>query len=309
MLSLLLPPSLIALIAGAALACTTTVAFLTLLPFALLKFLVPLRGFRRACGDLVNAIALRWVDVNRLLYQLLYPQAWDVELSRELDPSKSYLLVCNHQSWTDILVLADAFHQRAPFPRFFLKRELLWVPVIGLACWALEMPFMKRYSKEVLEKHPHLKGEDLETTRKTCDKYRGHPVTVVNFLEGTRFSDAKRLTKKSPYRHLLPAKAAGLSFALNAMGDQFAGILNVTISYRPTKYPLVWSFLCGEQTRLAVHAEVRPLPQDLLAGDYQNDPVFRARFQAWLNGLWARKDVKLDKMMAAQGATVRPRTT
>jgi 1-acyl-sn-glycerol-3-phosphate acyltransferase len=309
MISLLLPPSLVALIAALALITTTTSAFLVLLPFALLKFLVPLRGFRNACSDLINAIALRWVDINRLLYQLLYPQAWDVEIGGDLDPSKSYLLVCNHQSWIDILVLVDAFHHRTPFPRFFVKRELLWVPVIGMACWAMEMPFMKRYSKEVLERQPHLKGEDLETTRKTCEKYRGHPVTVVNFLEGTRFTEAKRKAKRSPYRHLLPPKSAGLSFALNAMGDQFAGILNVTISYRPAKYPILWSFLAGEQTRLAVHAEVQPLPRDLLTGDYQNDPVFRTRFQAWVNGLWARKDAKLDKLIAGQTPAASPRTT
>lgn len=309
MLSLLLPPSLVAILAGIALFMSTTAAFVVLLPFAMLKFLVPLRGFRRACGDLVNAICLRWVDANRLLYQLLYPNAWDLEIACELDPSKSYLLVCNHQSWTDILVLFDAFHHRAPFLRYFLKRELLWVPVIGLACWALEMPFMKRHSREVLEKHPELKGEDLETTRRTFEKYRAHPVTVVNFLEGTRYSEAKRVAKRSPYRHLLPAKAAGLSFALNAMGDQFAGIINVTIAYRPSKYPIVWSWLAGEQTRLSVHAEVQPVPQELMAGDYQNDPVFRTRFQAWVNGLWARKDAKLDKLIAAQSAAVRPRTT
>lgn len=309
MLSLLLPRSLIALIAGAAVAVTTTVAFLALLPFALLKFLVPLRGFRRACADLVNAVCLHWVDANAFLYELLYPNVWDIEIAGELDPAKSYLLICNHQSWSDIPVLFHVFHHRTPFLRFFLKRELLWVPVIGLACWALEMPFMKRHSREFLEKHPELKGEDLQTTRGFCEKYRGNPVTVVNFLEGTRFSEAKRTAHRSPYRHLLQAKAAGLSFALNAMGDQFAGIINVTIAYGPSKYPIARSWLSGEQTHLSVHAEVQPLPQDLLAGDYQNDPVFRARFQNWVNGLWARKDAKLDKLIAAQGAAVRPRTT
>ena len=113
----------------------------------------------------------------------------------------------------------------------------------------------------------------------------------------------------SPHRHLLPPKAAGLSFALNAMGDQFAGIVNVTIAYRPTRSSILWSFLTGEQTRVAVHADVLPVPQELLAGDYQNDPAFRSRFQTWVNGLWARKDAKLDRLIAAQDAAVRPRTT
>ncbi len=55
-----------------------------------------------------------------------------------------YLVSSNHQSWVDILVLQRIFHGRIPFLKFFLKQELIWVPVIGLAWWALDFPFMKR---------------------------------------------------------------------------------------------------------------------------------------------------------------------
>ena len=159
MISLLLPPSLVAALAFVALITTPVIAFLALMPFALLKFLVPLRGFRRACGELAVAGAQLWPILNRFVYRLFYPVAWDIELQGELDPDKSYLLISNHQSIIDILLVADIFHRRAPFPRFFLKRELLWVPVIGLGCWGMEMPFMKRHSKEALRANPALKRE------------------------------------------------------------------------------------------------------------------------------------------------------
>ena len=310
MLSLMLPPTLVAIVAFLALITTPVIGVLALMPFALLKFLVPLRGWRLACGELAVAGATLWIVLNRMIYRLLYPVAWDVELQGELDPNKRYLLICNHQSIIDILLLGEVFHRRTPFPRFFLKRELMWVPFIGLGCWALEMPFMKRHSKESLKANPALRNEDMETTRKFCERYRDIPVTVVNFVEGTRFSEAKRIARGSPYRHLLRPKAAGTRIALDAMGEQFAGILNVTIAYRPTNHPVVWSFLTGEQNQLAVHAEVLPVPKDLLAGDYENDAEFRARFQAWMNALWARKDARLERMINRRpAAAARPRTT
>ena len=310
MISLLLPPSLVAVIGFLALITTPVVGFLALMPFALLKFLVPHRGWRHACSELAVAGAQLWVVLNRLVFRLLYPVAWEVELPATLDPNRSYLLVCNHQSWIDILLLAEVFHRRTPFPRFFLKRELIWVPVIGLGCWAMEMPFMKRHSKESLKANPALKHEDLETTRAFCERYREMPVTVVNFVEGTRFTEAKRIARESPYRHLLRPKSAGARVALDAMGDQFAGILNVTIAYRPSKHPVLWSFLTGEQNRLALHAEVLPVPAEVMNGDYDNDAEFRARFQTWLNGIWQRKDARLERMInrRPQGAP-RPRTT
>jgi 1-acyl-sn-glycerol-3-phosphate acyltransferase len=194
----------------------------------------------------------------------------------------------------------DVFGRHIPFLRFFLKKELIYVPVIGFACWALDMPFMKRHSKEAIAAHPELRRQDLEATRRACDKYRRIPVTVVNFLEGTRFSPAKRDARGSPYRNLLRPKAAGLSFALSAMGDQFAGVIDVTIGYAATpggrKRSLLWSFLCGDQRNIHVRARLLPVPAELLNGDYQDDPVFRERFQSWVNELWARKDAELDQL-------------
>lgn len=310
MLSLLLPPSLVGLLAGIVLSASTVAAFLLFIPFIVLKLLVPMAGFRRACTEILFAIARHWSAFNHLVCRLLYPVAWEIEIRGALDPAKSYLLVCNHQSWVDILLLFDQFHRRVPPLCFFYKRELLWVPVIGWACWAMDFPVMKRHTREALEKNPELRGEDLRTTRLFCERFRNQPITAVNFLEGTRFSERKRIARQSPYRHLLRPKSAGLSFTLNAMGEQFGGIIDVTIAYRPSRYPIVWSFLIGEQTDLAVHVDVRPIPQEFLAGDYQDDPEFRSRFQSWVNALWARKDARLDRMISRRPAAApRPRMT
>lgn len=310
MLSLLLPPSLVGLLAGALLIASTIAGFLAFVPFMLFKLLVPLAPFRRACTEVLFAIARHWAAFNRVVYRLLYPVSWDIDLRGELEPDRSYLLVCNHQSIIDILLLFDQFHRRTPPLCFFLKRELLWVPVIGLACWAMDFPFMRRHSREAVARDPALRADDLEETRTFCARFRDQPITVVNFVEGTRFSESKRVARQSPYRHLLRPKSAGLSFTLNAMGEQFAGVLDVTIVYRPSRHPIVWSFLIGEQTDLSLHINVLPLPEDLLRGDYQGDTAYRERFHEWLNALWQRKDARIERLRARRPAAApRPRTT
>src|SRR3546814_19582375 len=94
-----------------------------------------------------------------------------------------------------------------------------------MACLAMDFPFMRRYTKAQLEARPELKGQDVKATRRACEVYKHEPVTVINFLEGTRFSEAKRITNKSPYRRLLRQKDGGMSFPLNAMGEQYAAVI------------------------------------------------------------------------------------
>ena len=308
MLAALLPPTLLGLVAGALIIASIVGAFLLFIPFMALKLLVPIDGFRRACTEVLFAIARQWGATLRVLFRLLYPVQFEIDVRGTFVPGASYLLVSNHQSILDIPLLFEQFHRRAPPLCFFLKRELLWVPIIGAACWAMDFPFMKRHTREELERDPGLRDEDLRTTRAFCERFRTQPVTVVNFAEGTRFSESKRLERKSPYRHLLRPKAAGVSFTLNAMGDQMAGIIDVTIAYRPTRHGIMWSFLLGEQTDLAIHVDVLPVPEELMHGDYQNDPAFRERFQDWLNQLWARKDARLERLITRRPAgAARPR--
>ena len=298
MLTVFLPAPLIGVLTFAAFLVSLIFWGGLILPAALLKLLIPISAWRRLCGRYAVRCASQWVATNRLIVHLLHPQHWQLDIRGDLDPRKNYLLVCNHQEWTDIVVLFNAFHGRVPLLRFFLKHELLYVPFLGTACWTMDFPFMKRHTREQVAANPALRQEDLDTTRRTCEIYRREPVTVVNFLEGTRFSDSKRLSTQSPYRHLLRPKSAGVSFALNVMGDQFAGLIDVTLAYRDTGGKgLLWSWLCGEQGGLIVRADLMPIPQELLQGDYEGDADFRTRFQAWINDLWSKKDASLQRLL------------
>lgn len=271
-----------------------------LLPLAILKTCTPVPRLRHALTAALVWIAnVPWIAGNSALYTALHGARSNHRFEGALDPRTSWLIVSNHQSWADILILFDAFGGRVPFPRFFLKKALIWIPLVGFICWALDMPFMQRNSREAIAANPALKDQDLQTTRRFCEKYRREPITVVNYVEGTRFTEAKRRARQSPYRHLLRPKSAGLSFMLNAMGEQFAGMIDLTIVYRPTRRSKLWSFLCGEQSAALVLARALPLPADLLHGDYSDDAAFRERFQEWVNALWMRKDEELERALAA----------
>jgi 1-acyl-sn-glycerol-3-phosphate acyltransferase len=301
MFSAIFPPSIVGLVTSIAVTSTIAATAVLLAPACLVK-LIAIRSLQRACSHWCVGVAIGWVAVNRVLFRLLHAVQWQIDIRTPLDPAKNYLLISNHQSWADIILLLDVLHGRVPFPRFFLKHALIYVPVIGMACWGMDFPFMRRHSREKRAAHPELKGQDLEATRRACELYKTEPVTVINFLEGTRFSEAKRAARQSPYRHLLRPKAGGLSFTLNAMGEQFDGIIDVTIAYRPTRKSYLWSFASGEQDRLAVHIDVLPIPAELMHGDYENDAEFRARFQNWVNTLWARKDARLERMLGSHPA-------
>ena len=170
------------------------------------------------------------------------------------------------------------------------------MPVLGLAWWALDFPFVKRYSRAVLQRKPHLKGKDLEITRRACRKFREIPVSIMNFAEGTRFTSAKHDRQQSPYTHLLRPRSGGIAFVLGAMGDQMTSILDVTMVY-PQGTVTFWDLLCGRVQEVVVRVKEIPVTEKL-RGDYFNDEAYRGWFQEWLNRLWLEKDARITTILA-----------
>ena len=289
-----LPPALRGAIVGALLGLSTLVLTLLMMPPALLKALRPPLPLRRVCDRALTGLAALWVALNNALIVAVRPAHtpdWDVQGLDGLDPRGWYLVSSNHQSWVDILVLQRVFHGRIPFLKFFLKRELIWVPVIGLAWWALDFPFMKR-GRGAGARH-----SDLQTTREACEKFKRIPTSVINFVEGTRFTPAKHARQDSPYRHLLKPKIGGLGIALATMGEQFTALLDVTIVY-PQGAPRFSDLLCGRIETVRVRVTVRPIPPTVLGGDPIGDADYRQRLAAWVEGQWREKDELIDTLLA-----------
>jgi len=275
--------------------CNTIFWAIPLLATALVKLLVPHNGLRRFIDRILNRIANNWVWCNNVIMALSRKTRWDVRGLESLLPDQWYLVLANHQSWLDILVLQRVFYSRIPFLKFFLKKELIWTPILGLAWWALDYPFMKRYSRAYLEKHPHLAGQDLEITRRACEKFKQIPVSIINFVEGTRFTIAKHRRQESPFEHLLKPRAGGIALVLATMGERLHRVLDVTIAY-PQGTKGFWAYLCGKVEEIRVRIDSLPLTPEMM-GDYFNDLEFRERFQEWLNLLWKEKDQRLEVLL------------
>jgi 1-acyl-sn-glycerol-3-phosphate acyltransferase len=264
---------------------------------ALLRLIVPLAGWRRITGRMMTAIAELWIANNTLVLKGLAGLRIDARGLDGLQRRDWYLVVSNHRSWVDILVLQAVFLGRIPFLKFFLKQQLIWVPLLGLAWWALDFPFMRRHSSEYLARHPQERGKDLEETRKACRKFAEIPTSVMVFVEGTRYTEAKRQKFSSPYRHLLPPRAGGVAFVLSAMGGTLHSMVDVTLAYREAA-PTLWELCCGRLQPVMVEVERRPIEPWTTSGDYQDDEAFRRRFQQWLGDLWQQKDTRLDTLLA-----------
>jgi len=276
-------------LASSVLVANAVTVFTGMIPVALVKLALPFGAVRRGTDRLLNAMAEGWIAVNGWWMALVRRTRWDVEGLEGLRRQGWYLVSSNHQSWVDILVLQKVFHRRVPFLKFFLKRQLLYVPIMGLAWWALDFPFMRRSGGS--------RSRDLATAREACAKFRQIPTSVMNFLEGTRFTQAKHRQQQSPYRHLLKPKVGGLATALGAMGERFDALLDVTIVY-PEGVPTFWDLLSGKVRQVVVRVRELEIPRDLLGGDYEGDPQFRARIQAWVQELWQDKDRRIEELVA-----------
>lgn len=260
-----------------------------LLIFNLLKSLLPIEPFRKIVNYIMLKISEMWISLNNFFFSLTHKVQWEIDGTKNLDRFKSYFIISNHKSWVDILVLQKALNRKVPFPRFFIKKQLQWLPLLGQAFKALDFPMMNRYSKEYLKKHPEKAGNDMAETQKACRKIAKNNVSLINFLEGTRFSKNKHKSQKSPFVHHLKPKAGGIAYALEAFEGKVNTVLDITIVYASSDVTL-WSYLKGEVPKIIVKVKEIAIPKELLHGNYNSDPEYKMKMQNWVNSIWTEKD-------------------
>ncbi len=289
---------------------STIVLTTVLCILAIGKFLAPTDKFRSRMRKVLGALAEFWISINNAILSMYREPRWNLQVPENLDRKGCYLVSSNHQSWVDILVLQRCFNRRLPFFRFFIKSQLFWVPFLGIAWWALDMPFMKRHSREKVARNPDLKGRDLENARKACEKFRTIPVAMTNFPEGTRFSTRKRDKFKSPYRNLLLPRVGGLGQVMYALSDQLDALVDVTIVYPQSRLsrqaPTFWQLLTGEIPEIMVQAELREFPPELLGRNIRTDETFRGELEAWLHQIWQEKDLLISNLLNPEEGSEHP---
>jgi 1-acyl-sn-glycerol-3-phosphate acyltransferase len=258
----------------------------------LIKLIFPIKVIHQAVYKPMHFVYRLWALNNFLIMSLFNKITWTITGDEGLSKDSWYLLIANHQSWLDIFVLSNFARTHIPEPKYFLKDSLKKVPFIGMGCWALDMPFMKRYSKSYLKKHPHLIGTDIETTKRSCLKFKNTPTTIINFVEGTRFTPEKHQAQQNSFSHLLTPKAGGIAFTLATMGEQFDKILNITLVYPHNNGHIMKEMLKGQLKEVIIDIE-QIADVEQLRGNYQEDIQYKQSFHQWLTQLWQKNDHKI----------------
>jgi 1-acyl-sn-glycerol-3-phosphate acyltransferase len=264
-----------------------------LLLCAVAKLLAPTDVVLRHIRDFLARLPVTWISVNNGIFALLRITRWDIDIAEDVTTRGCYLVVSNHQSWADVVILQRCFNRRLPFFRFFVKSSLIWLPFLGAAWWALDMPFMKRYSRSQLERHPELKGKDLESARAACEKFKDIPLALMNFPEGTRFSISKRDAQETSYRNLLEPRIGGIGQVLYALGDQLDSLIDAAIvfpGWGEEKAPTFWQLVSGQVPRVVVRAQRVPIPARLRGRNFRTDRELRTELAHWVGQLWRNKD-------------------
>lgn len=243
----------------------------------------------------MDGIIDSWVAFNRWLFRVLglsrVAVRWhdDDDLSRE----RWYMVISNHQSWTDILVLQTTLHGRIPPLKFFTKRQLLWVPFLGQAMWLLDFPYVRRISREKIAADPALLQIDRNATREACQKFRNHPTSALNFLEGTRFTREKHAAQEAPrFARLLNPKSGGLAQVFAVLDDRLHRLIDVTLDY-PCGIPTFWEFMQGRCPEVTMDVVCRQVPDSIR--HEANDDALRRATAEWVETLWAEKDRVLSR--------------
>ena len=299
-----LPAPLLFVINFTLISVVTAILAIPVFVLAFVRLILPFGPVLSFVDRINQAVFYLWISNNAFLMWLTNRIKWDIQ-GADIEKIKgSCFIISNHVTWTDIVMLGQIYRGKIPITKFFLKHSLIYIPILGQACYSLGMPFLRRYSRNELLKNPKLKTKDIDATRKACQNLLQHPSTLVNFVEGTRFTPEKAKAQQSQYRHLMPPKAASLAIALGLIGPHIDCLLNTTLVYPGEhKGSIFMEMLCGRLKHVIARVEVmdKETINAHMVGDYLQDKQFKHTFTMYLRQLWQRKDDLIESLLQQNG--------
>lgn len=260
-------------------------------PAAMAKRATNNRAVSRAALLWLHKVGKLWIEINYLIVKLLARIKWDVEglnTVANLPKDKWYLIIANHQSWNDVLVLQFLLNRKLPFQKYLVKENMRKFPVMGFVWDSIDCPFLKRESGG---------GEDINIIKEKCKKFKLAPATIATFIEGTRFTWDKHKQQASPYLNLLKPKAGGIAAILEELHKEIKGIIDVSLCYTPRKLSF-WDLFAGNINKITAKINYIDIPQWLLEKYHNNISYdnYKDEFHEWLNDIWVAKDKFLSKV-------------
>ena len=271
-----------------------TIGFGTLAIVNVPRAIFPFKSLKIKLAKISNSIGEYTVYGLKIIMKIMHRDSMQVFDKNEFDKNAWYMAISNHQSWADIFILLVAAHKRIPLLKFFMKKELAWIPFIFLANKTLNMPFVNRHSKKELEKNPNLRNKDYENTLKACKRFLRSPSTIFSYAEGTRNDAAKHKAQNSPYKNLLKPRIGGIATALSAMPN-INILVDYSVVYKSEKRG-AWSFLKGDMKDVKVLVRKYDIPENLKNKNYSTDAEYRENFKNWIEAIWIEKDQEIERL-------------
>ena len=258
------------------------------------RAIFPFKSLKIKLSKISNTIGEYTVYGLKIIMKIMHRDSMQVFDNNEFDKNQWYMAVSNHQSWADIFILLVAAHKRIPLLKFFMKKELAWIPFVFLANKTLNMPFVNRHSKKQLEKNPNLRFKDYENTLLACKRFLRSPSTIFSYAEGTRNNSIKHKAQNSPYKNLLIPRVGGIATALSAMPN-IDVLVDYSVVYKSDKRG-AWAFLKGDMRDVKVSVKKYNIPEDLKNINYSTDEEYRKNFKIWIEGIWEEKDKEIERL-------------
>ena len=281
--------NLIGIISSTILIVNTLILAILMIPLGIIKFLIPIKNLRASFTKIIIKIGEIWISVNSLWVIKLHKPNLEIHGQENLGGNSWFLSTSNHQSAADIFIVQFITNRKIPMLKFFIKYELIYVPVIGICWWALDMPFLKRYTQEQIKRNPKLEGRDYKKMKKSLEHYSLHPVSIFSYAEGTRFSKEKHINQNSKFSHLLKPKEGGLAIALSNV-NKIKELIDITIIYDSDNLGF-WNYLCGNIKNIKIFISKTKIPSKYLKDTLITNNELRSDFKLWLYDRWAEKDV------------------
>jgi 1-acyl-sn-glycerol-3-phosphate acyltransferase len=200
------------------------------------------------------------------------------------------LLVANHQEMPDITAVMKfcKIKRRLGDMKYFVKKQLKWVPGMGWGMQFLDCLFIDRDW-----------ASDREHIQRTFARLVDDrvPVHLVSFVEGTRLTFAK-LAAAQEYarahglqvpRHVLVARTKGFAATVEGLRSHITAVYDLTIAYE-NGVPTLWQYIKGLVRRIHVHVRRFPVA-DL--------PASAEELRQWLQDRWQEKDELLEGFYAS----------
>jgi 1-acyl-sn-glycerol-3-phosphate acyltransferase len=243
------------------------IGFAILLPVSIIKWLIPLPAVSRCCSYIIDKVYRLAVKADTFWMQKVV--GIELVIKGELNTNPSPIVICNHQSWFDIPIVQEVITGNGPIIKFLIKREIVWVPIIGWICLALNFPRLRR------NKNINSRESDFSIIQKASKAHGDLSGALLIFPEGTRFSELKRSTQESPYQRLLKPKIGGLKIIQKHISPD-TPLVDITIDYHQRNVR-IWNCLHGNPAKITVTLEHHSFSEI-------------EDIETWLNNRWLAKD-------------------